>query len=124
MKVKQIWNRFTNFVKENKEIIALFGIVAVSTAGGVYLNNWLNNAEKLVSSVSETDLPIPSGFSSGDIAEIWSETLAGNSITNMIVNDVPLWDLGEFGKQLTENFKDIGKDPSISMVLGIVSDKS
>lgn len=105
MKVKQIWNRFTNFVKENKEIIALFGIVAVSTAGGVYLNNWLNNAEKLVSST-------------------WSETLADNSITNMIVNHVPLWVLGEFEKQLTENFKDIGEDPSINMIKGIVSDKS
>ena len=54
----------------------------------------------------------------GKITELWKDIEGGEEFTRMIVEDVPVTDLGRFGEELVKSVESITPESTVSAIMG------
>lgn len=114
------------FIETHKKEIALGALAVATTTIGVVLfknrrastpkENEVVKVLKEAANIVIKDIAIPENLTTCKMTSLWRE---GDYI-NSIVNDVYLYNMGEFGNELINNL-DVNPDIPVDMVIGFLA---
>lgn len=120
-KVKEIMkNHKKKIIGGTLAVAGGVGLAVVCKKANISIPKLPDNSQKVVEEIKVKSNNTRSSclsylkFNKGTIKEMWDE----NGYTNMLVEDLTIKELGEFGAEVVEKF-DIHDDSSVSLLVGI-----